>query len=200
MEGRIGVEHPADRWYELMRSALSERFPEICFSVVNSAVGGESTREIMGHLDLDLAGHSADFVLIMAGANNHDMTRPERILKPGEMIDWMERFLKKIPAKSQTIGIILSPVINEYHFATHHPAYQEYLQETGGLDEALEKERDEAREFFRKHTIPILDLKKIMQPPEQFVLREDGIPLSAAGHRFFAEKITEILSGHLTAQ
>jgi len=47
MEGRIGVEDPNDRWYNVFQRLLSKAHPDTCFPVVNSAVGGESTREIM---------------------------------------------------------------------------------------------------------------------------------------------------------
>ena len=47
MEGRIGVNCAADRYYSILQKKLSERFPEVCFSIFNGAVGGWSTRELM---------------------------------------------------------------------------------------------------------------------------------------------------------
>ena len=46
MEGRIGVEQAADRYYMILQRKLSERFPDVCFSIVNGAVGGWSPREL----------------------------------------------------------------------------------------------------------------------------------------------------------
>ena len=54
IEGRIGVETAAERWYELMRSQLCEMFPATCFAIYNGAVGGESIRELMAHFHGDL--------------------------------------------------------------------------------------------------------------------------------------------------
>jgi hypothetical protein len=54
MEGRIGVEDPLDRWYNIFQRLLSRRYPEICFPIVNGAVGGASTRELMGWFDRDI--------------------------------------------------------------------------------------------------------------------------------------------------
>ena len=63
MEGRIGVEDPLDRWYNILQRMLSRARPDICFPIVNGAVGGESTREIMVRLDRDvLAAWMAGFL------------------------------------------------------------------------------------------------------------------------------------------
>jgi len=197
MEGRIGVEKAADRWYELMRAALSERFPAICFSIVNSAVGGESTRELMAHFERDLQGHAPDFMLVMIGANNNDLTRPERVLAPGEMIERMEWFLQKVPAACRIIGVILNPVKDEWHWCFRHPAFQDAIREAGGFDALLDPEREEARDFFRRHGLPYLDLYQLLQPVERFVCPEDGIHLNPEGHRVFAAHMTDLLEKYL---
>ena len=44
MEGRIGVHDPEDRWYNVFQRLLSRAHPDTCFPIINSAVGGESTR------------------------------------------------------------------------------------------------------------------------------------------------------------
>ena len=51
MEGRIGVEKVSERYYSILHRKLSERFPEVCFSIINGAVGGWSTRELMNVFD-----------------------------------------------------------------------------------------------------------------------------------------------------
>lgn len=193
MEGRIGVERAADRWYELMRSALCERFPDTCFSVINSAVGGESTRELMTHLESDLAGHHTDLFLVMVGANNNDLTRPERVLVPGEMLDLMERFYDRVSRDSKIIGVILNPVVGEWHWCFHRPEYQEALKKAGSFDAFMEPEREDARSFFRRHGLPFLDLHELLTPAERYICADDGIHLNPAGHRRFAEEMLKLL-------
>ena len=198
MEGRIGADLAADRWYNLLQSRLSERFPTICFSFVNGAVGGESTRECMARFDRDVLAYNPDYCLFMIGGNNHDCERPERILAEGELEQLMEEFAKRLPKRTTPIGVILNPCVNEWHFVTTCPAFQEYLRPYGGLNEELEVEREKFRKFIREHNWLSLDLYQLFESdPGKYILHADGIHLSKAGHRFFAEKMFELMEKRL---
>ena len=85
MEGRIGVNCAADRYYSILQKKLSERFPEVCFSIFNGAVGGWSTRELMTHVEEYVLDYSPDYCIVMFGANNKDLSNPARVLKEGEL-------------------------------------------------------------------------------------------------------------------
>ncbi len=194
MEGRIGAATASERWYQILQAKLSERFPEICFAMINGAVGGESTRECMARFDRDVLAYNPDYCLVMIGANNHDCQRPERILAEGELEKLMEEFKERLPKKTQPIGVILNQCVNEWHFATQHPDFQDYVKRFGGLDEALEIERNKCRAFIRRNNWPSLDLYKLFEPdPGRYILHEDGIHLSKEGHRLFAEKMAELM-------
>ena len=136
MEGRIGADKASDRWYNILQAKLSERFPAICFPVVNGAIGGESTRECMARLDRDVVAYNPGYCLFMIGGNNHDCERPERILAEGELEKLMDEFVKRIPKKTTSIGVILNPCVNEWHGATKNPAFQEYLKQYGEIGRA----------------------------------------------------------------
>ena len=127
MEGRIGVADPQDRWYNALQRLLSQAHPDTCFPIVNSAVGGESTREILARFDRDVLPYRPDFCLFMVGGNNHDCQRPERILAEGELETLLDRFVARLPTRTRTLGVVLNPVVDDWHFATRHPAYQEHL-------------------------------------------------------------------------
>ncbi len=195
MEGRIGVDDPLDRWYNIFHRLLSQAHPETCFAIVNSAVGGESTREVMGRFDRDLLPYNPDFCLFMVGGNNHDCQRPERILAQGELPALLESFVARLPEKTRPIGITLNPVVDRWHFATTHPAFREYLAQFGGsLDASLNPEREIARSIYRRHGWPCLDLYALMSDrPEQYVLPEDGIHMNSTGHELFARKMFELI-------
>lgn len=196
MEGRIGVKDPMGRWYNLLHTRLSRERPATCFSIINSAVGGESTREIMARLDRDVLTHQPNICMFMVGGNNHDCQRPHRILAQGELQTLMERFASSIPEKTRVIGVILNPVVDDWHFATRHPDYQTHLAAfAGSLDASLNIERDMARDFYEHQNWPCLDLYRIMRhAPEKYVLREDGIHMNPAGHALFAEKMFELVN------
>ncbi len=194
MEGRIGVEDPLYRWYNILQQLLSHAWPDTCFSMVNSAVGGESTREIMQRLECDVLSYNPHYCLFMAGANNHDYNNPHRILVEGEFQSLLETYAERLPQRTQTIGVVLNPVVDDWHFVTRDTAYQEFLTAFGGsLDASLQQERDTARDFYIQNNWPCLDLYALMsEAPEKYVMPQDGIHLNRAGHELFAQKMFDI--------
>lgn len=200
MEGRIGVRDPNDRWYNVFQRLLSKAHPDTCFAIINSAVGGESTREVMHRFDRDILPYSPDFCLFMAGGNNHDCLKPHRILTDGEIQRILENFAMRLPVKTKPVGIILNPVVDEWHFATRHPGFQDYLNAfNGSLEASLNPEREIARAFFGQHGWPYLDLHTLMSAePQKYVLPEDGIHLNMTGHALFAQEMFRLLDGQLS--
>lgn len=196
MEGRIGVNDPLDRWYNIFQHLLSRAHPDTCFPIVNSAVGGESTREIMSRFDRDILPYHPDFCLFMVGGNNHDCQNPDRILAEGELQALLNSFVARLPGKTKPVGAILNPVVDDWHFATKHPAYRNHLARFGGsLDASLNPEREFARSFYIQHGWPYLDLYALMSDaPSRYVLPEDGIHLNKTGHEFFARKMFELVN------
>ena len=136
MEGRIGVADTQDRWYNVFQRLLSRAHPDICFPIVNSAVGGESTREVMSRFDRDILPYNPDFCLFMVGGNNHDCQNPSRIPAEGELPALLESFVARLPKKTRPVDLVLNPVMDAWHFAARHPAYREYLASFGGSLEA----------------------------------------------------------------
>jgi len=199
MEGRIGVADPMDRWYNLLQARLSRAYPAVCFPIVNSAVGGESTREILSRFDRDILAYHPDLCLFMVGGNNHDCQRPSRILADGELECLMADFAARLPAKTRVVGAVLNPVVDAWHFATRHADYQAHLATFGGsLDASLNPERDLARAFYTRQGWPFVDLYALMQDdPGQYLLPEDGIHLNPAGHELFARHMFERVKGQL---
>ena len=199
MEGRIGVDDPLDRWYNILHQLLSRAHPEVCFPIVNSAVGGESTREVVSRLDRDVLSHSPDLCLFMVGGNNHDCRNPSRILADGELQVLLDDFAARLPEKAKLVGVVLNPIVDEWHFATKDPAYKDYLAVFGGsLDASLSAERECARAFYAQHGWPCLDLHALMaDDPGRYVLREDGVHLNRVGHEIFAQKMFELVNGLL---
>ena len=158
MEGRIGVDDPQERWYNIFQKLLSRAHPDTCFPIINSAVGGESTREVMSRFDRDILSYKPNFCLFMVGGNNHDCQNPSRILGKRELQTLLEGFVSRLPEETKTIGVVLNPVVDDWHFATKHSAFREHLASFGGsLDASLNPEREFARSFYSQHDWPYLD-------------------------------------------
>ena len=195
MEGRIGADTAGERWYNILQSKLSERFPAICFPVVNGAVGGESTREVMRRFDHDVLAYSPDCLLCMFGGNNNDYAKPERIVPLDEIKNLMEELLRRTPPKTQVVAVVFGPVINEQHQCSKDPVFIEAFKKKNipGPNELLEPSRKMFREFIEKYSLPSLDLYETFKDvPEKYIL-PDGVHLNKYGHAVFAEKMFEIL-------
>lgn len=126
MEGRIGVVDPMQRWYNLLLAQISRAHPETCFSIVNAAVGGESTREVMARLEQDVLPYNPDFCLFMAGRTTTTSSVPNVSLRMVSSAGCWE-ILPHACRKTQAVGVVLNPIVDEWHFATTHPAYAEHL-------------------------------------------------------------------------
>ncbi len=199
IEGTIGITDPLDRWYNLLHRKLSGYFPKVCFSVINAGIGGESTRECMLRFERDVLAHSPDYLLVMAGANNEDYTRPERIVPLGEIQRHLEDMVNRLPGKTQIVGVGLSPVVNEWHWAAKHAAFEEPFRECGGgLDELLEPQRELARRFFLSNNYPFLDLYPLFDRERRKYLLKDGIHLNRDGHQLFGENMFSLLKNTIT--
>lgn len=195
MEGVAGASTPGERWYSVLHRMLSDRFPDICFSIVNAAVGGESTRELMAHVDRDVFSRNPDYCLCMFGWNNDDVLKPGRRVFPDELQELMDEFTKLAQdANCTPIGIVTNPVLEEFHFCSRVPEYKAINDPAGGMDAYHDWERDMSRRHFEAHCWDYVDLYKLMLDRKyDFMLHSDGIHLTVEGHRFFAEKVFECL-------
>ena len=200
MEGRIGVERASDRWYELMRSKLSETFHATCFAIYNGAVGGESIRELMAHFDGDLEGHTPDLCIAMFCWNNFVLEdEMKRFVPLAEQRKLMETFAAHLPKRTKVVGVVSQPMIDKYHYSYMVPAYDEIRKKYGGVNAFHDTERELSRTFFRERGIPFVDLTAAMgDEPESYILPSDGIHLTPAGHRLFADEMCKMLEGILT--
>lgn len=192
IEGVIGIADPLDRWYNRLHRKLSGYFPEVCFSVVNAGIGGESTREMMLRFERDVLAHSPDFCLVKFEGNNCDLTRPERLVGTEEKRLLMERFAAELPEKTRVVGILQGPVVNAKHFSWTHPAFAE-VNQRGGIAGLLAAEREYSREFARRHGWPVCDLPGIIGDQAEQYLLEDGIHLNSRGTELFAATLFDIL-------
>ena len=194
MEGRIGVEKASERWYELLRAKFCERYPNVCVSIYNGAVGGESLRERMGHLAADLAGHTPNLCLASFAWNNDDWEHPERVVPLQEQETLIQQFFKMLPSGVPVVGVIGQPLLDQYHVVNGNPAYDGIRRQYGSVNAFHDLERELDRRAFREHGCSFLDLSLLMaDEPEKYILKTDGIHLSPAGHRLFANAMARLI-------
>ena len=85
------VEDETKRWLSVLRDMLSEQYPSINFTLVNSGIGGNSDREKMARYERDVLAHNPDVLLLQFGGNNSGYIEPERAVSTQETRRWGSR-------------------------------------------------------------------------------------------------------------
>ena len=194
MEGIIEIDDPKERWYEILRDKLRDRFPDTCFSVINSAIGAQSTRECMARFDRDILGHNPDYLLVMCAGNNGDLVRPERNVTLEEFERLNEDMVARLPSKTKVVGIGLGPLIHEWHWVSKNELCIEHYKKIGmDLDQELNKERDSFRAFIKSRNLPFYDLYDTFGKEPKKYLLPDGAHLNKLATRIFGEDVFKLM-------
>ncbi len=193
MEGVIGVYTPEKRYYNILQQKLSIAFPECCFSIVNAAIGGESTREIHRRFQRDVLGYPLDICVVMYGANNEDLKTPSRALREHEFEELMECEEAMLPRSVTRVGVVLGPIIDECHWCFRDENYKKFFAPFGGHNAFVDLEREKAKAFYQKKQWRFLDLREVFAADRGKFICDDGIHLSEAGHAAFADALFALL-------
>lgn len=178
------------RWLTLAGKRLEAVFPGRRFRMINSGVGGETSREALGRLDTDVLRHEPDVVVIGFGAN--DATREEeRHVSCGEFernLGTMLAGLHSFCAKALLLNIV--PILDEWHSWTPDP----YFQENGGLDKCLEPYRIAVRALAAEQGAALAHIdtalrQAIRERGAKTVVMPDGVHLTEMGNMIVAEEV-----------
>ncbi len=197
MEGVLGVDKPETRYYNILQQSLSGAFPDTCFPIINSAIGGWSSRELHHLFQRDILGYPLDICIIMYGANNVDLDIPGRSLREFELDEIMVAEEGMLPRSVKRIGVILGPIIDELHWCSRKEKYRKFLEPFGGHNAFMELEREKVKAFYLKHQWPVVDLREVFASDVKSFIYKDGIHLSEAGHRAFAEALFPVVRDSL---
>jgi lysophospholipase L1-like esterase len=184
-----------DRWPEVVRRALQERFPDRRIVMINSGVGGNTTREGLARFDRDVLAHQPDFVTVEFG---NDATAEEhRHVSFDEFTANLDRIRREIVEKRHGRVVLLTfpPIIDAWHTWRDH----EFYKPSGGLDAYQELYRRLTREFAAGSGLPLTDIDRALRDEMavhgagEFIL-PDGVHLTARGNRVVAQAVFDVLS------
>jgi lysophospholipase L1-like esterase len=184
------TETPEDvRWPVLLERGLRERLAPRIVRVVNAGVGGNTSREGLARMDSDVLAHRPDVVLVQFGGNDATPEMDRRV-----PLDEYARNLAAMQARIETCShgrmalITFPPVIDH-----HHVWWYEVFKEIGGQDACVEQYREVTRQFARDRGLPLFDLDSVIRAcPDAYIL-SDGVHLTVAGNRAFAEALLTFL-------
>jgi lysophospholipase L1-like esterase len=178
------------RWVELVNT----RFKDRGVHVINSGVGGNTTREGLARIREDVLAHKPDMVLIEFGGNDATPD-PARHVSLDEFEANLRSMQEQITASNGARIILLTfpPVIDDWHAWKGHEFYA-----PDGADAYVEKYRQVTRDYASAHGIALVDIDKALRQAVangsvgQYIL-SDGIHLTEEGHAVVAEAALGVL-------
>lgn len=188
-------EVPAEaRWPERLRAALSTWRPKREWVVINSGVGGNTSREGLARIETDVLAHRPDLVLVEFGGN--DATdEPHRHVSLEEFATNLREIEARVASASgRAVLLTFTPVVN----AWHSWGAKELFRGTGGPDEYVEQYRRFTRDYAAQRALPLGDIDLALRAAmkrdgaETHILK-DGVHLTAAGNAVVAECVLEAI-------
>ena len=189
------------KWLDVLASLLAEDFPNIEFAAVNSGKSGETSREGLARIDEHVLAHKPDYVVLEYGGNDacHDEARHVPLGEYRRNLDTIKHCITEACGGRLVLTTVV-PIVNKWHARRDVPMYIE----AGGLDAYVNPYRDVTREFATQNDCLLVDidfgLKALSQRDgaEVYTL-PDGVHLTEAGNRAFAEMVLDVLSADLRA-
>ena len=189
-----GHQKPDDRWPELVRLALQKHFTGIGIKVVNSGVGGNTSREGLARFDRDVLPHHPQFVLFEFG--NDQTSEPARHVPVAEFRQNLELILTRVAEECGAIAIPMTfpPIIDS---CTPHSQTPFYVQQ-GGPDKSQNLYREATRQLALARTCPLVDIdstlrQDIEQQGTGSCILPDGVHLTAHGNELVAAAVLNVL-------
>lgn len=194
-EAVAGLE-PEQKWTTLLEKKLNSRSSDIRWAVVNSGIGGNTSREGLARIEKDVISHKPDIVLVEFGGN--DATNdPHRAVSIEEFNRNMAMMYEKINgAKAQMVLLTFTPVIDDWHSVGKHEKYAV----CGGFDHFVEFYRQATREFAKEKSLKLIDIdvdlrKACITYSQDQIILKDGVHLTAKANEIVAEIIYDCLMG-----
>jgi len=197
-EAKVSLPDETKRWLNILKRKLSETFKDREFNVVNSGVGGNSTREAMARYERDVLAHNPDYVILEFGGNNNDENKPARRVSFDEFIELLCKYKRGLNPKTRTITVTFPPVYENRTRAEQYPSCASYLELFNKRQDRLQHFRELSKKFALDNGWPVYDLYAELGRLsksggwEKYTL-PDCVHLTEAGNSVLAEGVFQIL-------
>ncbi len=189
-----GHQKPDDRWPEIVRRTLQKHFTGIDIKVVNSGVGGNTSREGLTRFDRDVIPHHPQFVLFEFG--NDQTSEPARHVPVAEFRQNLDLIMTRIAVECGAVAIPMTfpPIIDSWTPHSHTPFYVQQ----GGPDKSQNLYREATRQLAIDHACSLVDIdstlrKDIEQQGPGSCILPDGVHLTAHGNKLVATAVLIVL-------
>ena len=185
----------AEKWASILEEKLNAACERKNIKVVNSGVGGNTSREGLARIKKDVLSHTPDVVLVEFGGNDATQTKSRHVT-----LDEFRQNLAKICSlvqdnqKTRVVLLTFPPVVDEWHSWGKDP----FFIANGGGDRYVENYRKVTREYAAAHDLLLIDIDKALRAEigrtsREAVILRDGVHLTTEGNRVVATAIAEAL-------
>ncbi len=192
---------PGDRWPVLLEKMLSKKFPEADISVVNSGVGGETSREGLARFEGEVLSHKPDFVTCEFG--NDTLLRPGKHAPVEEFGKNLKKAAQLLVAQGGKMIFMTFPPFNDedwYPWASalickeNLDSYKKF----GGINKFCQQYREKTRLLAKELSLPLVDLYGILKaaaanPAMESPTQPDGVHLTERGNELTAQAVFDVL-------
>lgn len=187
-------QEPQNKWVNIVQDELNRQRPDIDITIVNSGVGGHTSREGLARIEEDVIAHNPDIVFVEFGGNDATSV-PEREVFLDEFTANLSAIHEKAAAiNARIILLTFPPVIDDWHSTKGDEKYIDI----GGFDDYVEQYRQLTRQYAAENDIPLIDIDKALrevcenESPEEVIL-PDGVHLTTRGNKVVAQCVIEAL-------
>ena len=180
-----------ERWTDLLRNVLRQRYTDVDIVVINAGIGGSTTRERLLRLQSDVLDRHPDLVIHDFAANDATY-EPQRHVKVEEFVRNIEWMHHQIVSKAGAAEIYWpqTPIINEKHIWRSQSLYLK----AGGLDQYVAAYRMALAKESHKLHVPFVDMDAIFrrqfrEKDADYYLLPDGIHHRKAGSQLVAASL-----------
>jgi lysophospholipase L1-like esterase len=184
-----------DRWTTIISEKLNKRCGDTFgnIEVINSGVGGNTSREALARIDKDVIAYEPDIVLVEFGGNDvtdvtYELHREVSLYEFRMNIN--EIYNKIVAADARMVLLTFTPVIDDWHFAKSHTKYVL----GGGQDNCIEPYRQCVRKFASEKGLLLIDTdialrRACSEYSTEKIIIPDGVHLTKEGNKIIAESV-----------
>lgn len=191
----------ADRWPVLLEKMLLKRFPDADISVVNSGVGGETSREGLARFENDVLLHKPDFVTCEFG--NDTIFRTGKHVPVEEFEKNLKKAAQLLASRGGKMIFMTFPPFNDddwYPWASALICKEnlDTYKKFGGINKFCQQYREKTRLLAKELSLPLVDLYGILKassanPVMESPTQPDGVHLTERGNELAALAVFDTL-------
>ena len=193
---------PGDRWPELLENMLRKKFPQKKITVINSGVGGATSRDGLEHFEDDVLSHKPDLVTCEFG--NDTLLRADKHVPAEEYYQNLKKAVHILESQGCKIILMTFPPFNDedwYKWASalickdNLDTYKKY----GGINKFCQPYREKTRLLAKGLSCPLVDLYGIIKaasgnPAMESPTQPDGVHLTERGNELTAEAVFDTIA------